>query len=153
MIYCELMNDGLLIKRAHTDDGGFDLFLAEDLFLRNQTKAYLKIKVLMPMGWSGRIVPRSSSYSLGVEVNGTVDRYTGEIFITVKNSRAASITFEKGKSICQLLPIYTGAGINISKPTVKVLYELLTACNQVEVVKALPKTIRGSKGYGSTGNI
>jgi len=153
MIYCELMEGGLEIQRAHFDDAGFDLFLAEDLLVRLQTKAYLKIKVLMPMGWSGRIVPRSSSYSKGVEVNGTLDRYTGEIFLTVKNSRRTDISFEKGQSIAQLIPIYTGAGIDIGKPTVKSLYELLTACNEVSVVEVLPETKRGSKGYGSSGNI
>ena len=153
MIYCELMEGGLEIKKAHFDDGGFDLFLSEQLVVRLQTRTYLKIKVLMPMGWSGRIVPRSSSYDKGVEVNGTLDRYIGEIFLTVKNSTRRSLTFEKGHSIAQLLPVYTGAGIDMSKPTVKSLYELLTACNEVSVVNALPKTKRGSKGFGSTGNI
>lgn len=152
MIYCELMEGGLLMKRAHYDDGGFDLFLAEDLFLRKQALSYLKIKVLLPMGWSGRIVPRSKAYNIGVEVNGTIDRYNGEIFLTVKNTGHAT-TFEKGKSICQMLPVYTGAGVDMSKPTVKLLYELLTACNEVEVVKVLPETKRGSKGFGSSGNI
>jgi len=153
MIFCELMSAGILPLRAHDDDGGFDLFLAENLILRNQALAYLKIKVLLPMGWSGRIVPRSSAYGKGVEVDGTIDRYTGEIFLTVKNTRSQTLEFDAGQSICQLLPIYTGAGVNLSKPTAKSLYELLTACNEITVVDTLPSTNRGSKGYGSTGNI
>jgi len=155
MILCELMSDGIKPKRNYDDDGGYDLFLPRDLLVHEQFKIPLAVKVLIPVGWTGRIVPRSSAYEAGVEVNGTIDRYTGELFLTVKNSKNTSLGYKKGSSIAQLLPVWTGAGLTIDMfdhTYDGTLFTALTACNELEVIEKLPDTERGDKGFGSSGN-
>jgi len=165
------MNNGIKPTKEYNDDGGFDLYTPERFSVPSQEKVLLKIKVLIPIGWTALIRPRSSTYRQGLEVNGTIDRYTGEIFLTIKNSKAhrGPIVFKKGDRIAQLIPTWTGAGFNlkilhdltenqIDSPThgtpisyLRTLVELLSACNQMKVVDKLPKTDRSERGGGSSG--
>ena len=165
MIQIELMEGGIPPVREHSDDGGFDLIFPCDHKMSHPNngsttaKIGMKIKVLLPMGWTGLIRPRSSAYRKGYEVNGTIDRYTGEIFLTVRNNTSDEVLFEKGQSVAQLIPVWTGAGLtplNILKEnspgdTLIGLVVSLTAASQIRIVKELPKTQRGDNGYGSTG--
>jgi dUTPase len=115
-ILCELMDYGIVPVRKHADDGGYDLFLPEYLIFQHHEFIHrigLKIKLLLPIGWTGRIVPRSSAYN-EIDVNGTIDRYTGEIHLTVKRTGGdfdRILSFGKGVSIAQIIPVFTGAGL------------------------------------------
>ena len=159
MIFCELMTTGVKPVKEYSDDGGYDLIFPKDYNCDSIAKLALKIKILLPMGWSGFIRPRSSAYLKNIDVNGTIDRYTGEIFVTVQNHTGKSINFKKGTSVAQFIPVFTGAGLtyndfyyeNTAAPKDDVLYNLLMACDQIKIIEKLPMTIRGEKGHGSTG--
>jgi dUTPase len=153
------MKDGVAPIKEYSDDGGFDLVFPKDCRCDGVAKVGMKIKILLPNGWTGLIRSRSSAFIKGAHVSGTIDRYTGEIFLNIHNMTQAPFKFKRGQSIAQLIPVFTGAGLkwddfylkNTSSPKSDVLYKLMTACNQMEVVKKLPETSRGEKGYGSTG--
>ncbi len=152
MILCKLMDGGILPTKIYSEDGGYDLFLPKDITIHEQLKEPLAIRVLLPLGFTGRVVPRSSAYEAGVEVNGTIDRYTGELFLTVKNSKNTSLGYKRGSAVAQLIGVWTGAGLTEemlkSNP-----WDILLACNKLELVDELPNTKRGSKGHGSSGNV
>lgn len=152
MILCELVEGGFKPVKNYSDDGGYDLFLPNDITIHEELQVFLKVKFLIPLGWTGRILPRSSAYKAGVEVNGTIDRYTGELFLTIKNSKNTSLSYKRGSSIAQLVPIWTGAGLDKELCEKINPWEYLLGCTELGIVKKLPETKRGAKGLGSTGN-
>ena len=159
MILCELMKGGVVPVKEHNDDGGYDLIFPKACRCDDVAKIGLKIKILLPNGWTGLIRSRSSAFIKGAHVAGTIDRYTGEIFLNIHNMTQAPFKFKQGQSIAQLIPVFTGAGLkmndfyltNTTAPRVDAAYKIMTACNVIKVVKKLPETLRGDKGYGSTG--
>lgn len=153
MIFVETMEGGFTPKRSHDDDGGFDLLFASDIYVSNgdPVRIGMKVKILLPLGWTGLIRPRSSAYLTGLDVNGTIDRYTGEISLTVHGITNQKM-FKKGQSIAQLIPVWTGAGY--TKEDLNTLDKVTTAltdAHQIKVVDVLDKTPRGCNGFGSTG--
>ena len=152
MILCELLPNGFTPQKNYRDDGGYDLFIPQGIVIHDQLTEPLGVKVLIPLGWTGRIVPRSSAYKAGVEVNGTIDRYTGELFLTIKNSKNTSIGYNRGSSIAQLVPVWTGAGLTMEMVKGNDAWAFFLSCNELDVVSKLPETQRGTKGLGSSGN-
>jgi len=158
-ILIEVMENGIMPIRAHNDDGGFDLFFPNVVSIPPMNDRYskldkigMKVKILLPLGWTGFIRPRSSAYLNRLDVNGTIDRYTGEIHLTVHNEATCTFVADRGHAIAQLIPVFTGAGLCKDDLTIDDVLTLLTATNKIRQVDKLPETSRGDKGYGSTGN-
>jgi len=150
--------------KKHDTDGGWDLYLTEPLRLEiNQSRVVKSgIAMLLPVGWTGLIRPRSSTYMPGLETDGTIDIYTGEITIKVINRGMEAMKFAAGDRMVQLVPVWTGAGlgkefalnlIQAKGPNdlVWLLMGKLTACDEIQVVEEFPETARGEAGLGSSG--
>jgi dUTP pyrophosphatase len=95
------------------------------------------IAIALPAGTEGQVRPRSGLATRhGISVlntPGTIDAdYRGEIQVVLVNYGAESFAVERGARIAQL-----------------VITPVLHA--QLSEVKKLGKTIRGTKGFGSTG--
>src|SRR5208282_4520280 len=92
------------------------------------------IAVALPEGYYGQIFPRSSLGKKGLQVHlGVIDTgYRGRITVLVYNHSGQTHKILKGDKIAQLvlLPV----------PPV-----------DVEVVDALPPSLRGAKAFGSSG--
>jgi dUTP pyrophosphatase len=94
--------------------------------------------IAIPAGYEGQVRPRSGlALRHGVTVlnaPGTIDcDYRGEVKVVLVNHGDASLTIARGDRIAQLV---------VCPVTTAVLHE----------VAALPETVRGDGGYGSTGS-
>ncbi len=126
-----------LPTRAHPDDAGLDLYTLEECVLRPGERQAIKtgIAIAIPSGYVGLIWDKSSiPAKWGVKtMGGVVDAsYRGEIHVIVVNLSDMPYTVEKGVKIAQLL---------IQK------VKLPEVCE----VSELDDTIRGEKGFGSSG--
>ena len=95
------------------------------------------ISIAMPKGFEAQIRPRSGlAFKHGITIlntPGTIDSdYRGEIKVVLINLSNTSFAINPGDRIAQM----------ILMPILKVDFE---------TVEALPETIRGSGGFGSTG--
>lgn len=140
--------DAVVPTRAHAEDGGWDFYLPENLSLDSQSAKVVKsgIGMLLPIGWTGIIRPRSSALRRSIFSNGTIDRYTGEIMLGFWNLDNVIQNFYVGDRVCQLIPVWTGAGL-----TTEASLCMLTACNELKVVEQFPDIARGAKGFGDSG--
>ena len=131
-----LNGNELLPKKSHLPDSGLDIFLPESFILRPfETKTIgLKLAVLVPEGYAGILVPRSSIAEKGLIIQTSIidPDYTGEIHLIITNCSGNKYELEKGQRVCSI------CCFNVLNP-------------YVEVVQELPKTERGNKGLGSTG--
>lgn len=132
--------------RNNSLDAGLDLYALEDTFIElNQTKVIKTgVAVAIPPGYVGKIEDRSSMASKGLRTGGGVvdSGYTGEVGVVLHNLNNASqkdpvlwrngYFIKAGDKIAQLL-IY-----KVERPT-------------VQVVNILDDTVRGNKGFGSSG--
>jgi dUTP pyrophosphatase len=128
--------DAKVPTQGHSSDTGYDLYavsVKEDPFTVTVSTG---IAVTPPPGYHFLIHPRSSIHKLGLSLCnsiGLVDEpYTGEL-------------------ICKFYRVFTGPPS--IKPGDRVAQLVLEKTNRVawEVVKELPKTDRGTGGFGSTG--
>ena len=125
---------------AHPGDAGADLFTTVDLTLAPGERAMVPtgIAIALPEGYVALVHPRSGLAARhGVSIvntPGTVDAgYRGEIKVLLVNlDPATQVVLSRGDRIAQL-----------------VVQRFETAAF-VEV-DALPESVRGSGGYGSTG--
>lgn len=136
--------DAILPKRNSEGAAGYDLFSVEDVTVSapqlGPTVIATGISVAIPPGHYGRIASRSSlSLKYGIEVGGGVidADYRGEIKVLLHNHmmpRTVRSYFEvkKGDRIAQLI---------IEK----------IAIPEVVEEGELTATVRGEKGFGSTG--
>lgn len=127
--------------RKHEEDAGWDLRAAEEYNIAYKEKVTIDtgIKVLIPDGYVGLIVPRSSTGSNGGLVLrntiGVIDaHYTGPILCKVTNVNEKPLLIKKYERFAQILII----PIHIS---------------QFIAVDELPNTHRGESGFGDTGKI
>jgi dUTP pyrophosphatase len=131
-----LSPDAVLPTRAHPDDAGLDLYGLEDILLiPGQGKvAKTGIALALPERHVGLVADRSSLAKRGIKTaGGIIDAgYRGEIHIVLWNISSEPIQLKAGERIAQLLiiPIATPA---------------------VAEVSTLDETMRGQKGFGSTG--
>lgn len=137
----------LLVKKLHPDavlpaaqksgDAGLDL-TAVSVSSTGDTNTYdFGIAVELPPGHFGLIVPRSSNYKKDQLLSnscGIVDEnYRGALKAMFKNVNSGYVRHEVGERIAQL--------IVLPYPVV-----------QVKEVEELSETVRGSKGFGSSGS-
>jgi dUTP pyrophosphatase len=136
----------LKVKRIHEDaklpiyqhkgDAGLDIFSSVDCVLeKGETKPVPSgIKVAIPEGYVGLIWDKSGISLKGIHrLAGVVDSgYRGEVKVVMVNLGDEPFVIEKGMKIAQLL---------------------IQPVNEVEVleVEELEETLRGQKGFGSTG--
>ena len=132
--------DVQLPSYAQLGDAGADLAAAEDVDLAPGERALVRtgIAVALPAGYAAFVHPRSGlAARCGVTVvnaPGTIDSgYRGEIKVILLNTDPAEpVSFRRGDRIAQLV---------------------VQRVEQVTFreVAALPETIRGEGGFGSTG--
>jgi dUTP pyrophosphatase len=94
------------------------------------------IKMAIPEGYEGQVRPRSGLGGKGVTIPnspGTIDSdYRGEVVIILINHSKAPVTINPGDRVAQV----------VFAPVTRV---------KVEEVTELDSTVRGDKGFGSTG--
>lgn len=143
------MNNFIICKRHHNDfpiparakdgDAGFDLYCDEDVIVPvgKEATIALGIDVKVPDGCVGFILPRSSANKLGLHVKiGVIDSgYTGAMYALVHNIGNKPVGITRGMRICQLLPM-----------------NLWPVHPSMKEVDEMPKTERGTSGFGSTGD-
>lgn len=131
--------DHTVPQRAKTGDAGFDLFCDEDITVgvNEEASISLGIAIKIPDDAVGLILPRSSANKLGLHVKiGVIDSgYVGPLFALVHNISKKPVEIKRGMRICQVLPMAL-------HQTMRVMTEVIE----------LPKTERGTSGFGSTGD-
>jgi len=141
VIAVQQLDPGLpLPAYAHPGDAGADLVAGVDVDLAPGERALVPtgIAIALPEGYVALIHPRSglaAKHGLSiVNTPGTVDAgYRGEIkVLLINHDPVEAITLRRGDRIAQL-----------------VVQRVERA--RFEVVTALPDSVRGSGGYGSTG--
>ncbi len=125
---------------VHPGDAGADLVAAEDVEIPPGERVLVRtgVAIALPVGFVGLVHPRSGlAARLGVTVlnaPGTVDAgYRGEILVNLVNhDRVATAKISRGDRIAQLVVQ------RVERAT-------------FQVVDALPDSVRGTGGHGSTG--
>jgi dUTP pyrophosphatase len=128
--------DATLPTRAHPNDAGLDLYSLEDVSLGPGEGRVTRtgIAIGLPDGFVGLVADRSSLAKRGIKTaGGVIDAgYRGEIHIVLWNVSRERIELKSGERIAQLLLL----------PTVT---------PAVREVESLDETLRGEKGFGSSG--
>lgn len=125
---------------AHRDDAGADLVTTEDIVLDPGERRLVGtgIALALPEGYAGFVHPRSGlAAQCGLSIvnaPGTIDAgYRGEVKVCLVNTdRSTPIELRRGDRIAQL-----------------VVQRVARA--RFVVTDALPPSVRGEGGYGSTG--
>lgn len=137
----KLNTDAKLPEKAHKTDAGFDLFSIESKEIKAGETKLIKtgISMQLPANTEAQIRPRSGlalKHSITVlNSPGTIDEeYRGEIGVILINHGKETFAVEKNMKIAQM----------VVQPTLSVDIE--------EVEGNLSNTVRGSGGFGSTGN-
>ncbi|ACY97279.1 MULTISPECIES: dUTP diphosphatase [Thermomonospora] len=137
------LDDGLpLPSYAHPGDAGADLYAAIDVELAPGERAVVPtgIAIALPDGYAAFVHPRSGlGAKFGVTIvnaPGTVDAgYRGEIKVTLLNTDLRRpVRLRRGDRIAQLV---------VQRVERAVFHE----------VSALPGSVRGDNGFGSTGGL
>ena len=122
--------------RAHETDAGLDLYAPYDFSILPYDRIKIQTGVhveLLPNTYGGVNSKSGKMAEHGILTDGTIDEgYTGEISVVLFNVSRGVFHGNRGDKIAQL----------VVQP---VLYP------EVEIVEELPKTMRGDKGFGSTG--
>ncbi len=129
--------DAILPSYAHKGDAGMDLFSIEDLIIKAGERAIVHTGIGMeyPAGYCTLIWDKSGMFgNNGIKVMGGVFEhiYKGEYKIILLNTSEKDYLVKKGQKIAQVLvqPICTA---------------------EIEEVQELSSSVRGEKGFGSTG--
>jgi len=137
-IYIEKIElDAKLPNLAYVGDAGIDLFSVEDIEIPAMENRAVRtgIKIAIPEGYAGFVWDKSG-LALNKQLKtmaGVIDSgYRGEVKVVLFNLGKENYKVEKGSKIAQL----------VIMPIIN--YEL-------EEVKKLDETERGSKGFGSSG--
>jgi dUTP pyrophosphatase len=122
-------------KHAHKNDAGYDLYSAENLWIRaGETETIqTNLRVCIPEGYVGLVTGRSGNSSRGLFCHlGTIDAgYTGPIYAVLSNLNHHMVEVKRGDRVAQLV---------------------ILRLPEVELSEGdLPETERGKKGLGSTG--
>ncbi len=124
---------GIVPTRAHTYDGGLDLYASEDCEVNWFAAVETHVAVEIPQGWCGMVKTRSSHLAKGIMVDGLIDSgYTGSLKVFMFNHGVEPLRIKRGDRIAQLV-------------IVPCLLE------EPETVENLEATERGENGFGSTG--
>lgn len=128
-----------LPSRGTQHAGGYDVFMSEVGILQpgQSMKIPLGFATEIPVGFAALLMPRSGWGSKGLVLMNTVGLidadYRGEWIANLKNTSMDTITWTAGDKLVQfiVLPMITF---------------------QLELVKEVSETERGTGGFGSTGN-
>lgn len=120
-------------------DAGFDLTVAEDVSTKVRPvlpiKVPLGVRVALPEGWFGMLLGRSSAlthWRLQVLPSVIDAGFRGELFALVVPLFSGSVHIPAGVRLCQLVPLpISGLGLQQNAE--------------------LPPSMRGDRGFGSTG--
>ena len=127
----------ILPTRGSAASAGLDLYSIEDISLapRRRTLARTGIAVAVPVGFYGRVAPRSGlAVKNGLDVlAGVIDSdYRGEVCCALLNTGEEPIELPAGSRLCQLI-----------------IEQIITPAPQW--AEELDETGRGAGGFGSTG--
>jgi dUTP pyrophosphatase len=132
----KLHKDAKLPTRAHHDDAGMDLYALGSHTVNPHETAIIStgISIKNESGYVGLILDKSSIASKGLRtLGGVIDAsYRGEWKVIIHNLSDEAYTFEDGHKVAQIL---------IQKVELPELVE----------VEDLDETIRGGRGFGSSG--
>lgn len=158
-----LTDDAKLPIKAHPTDSGFDLFASEGVVIGPGETKVIKTGIAMelPLGYEAQVRPRSgvtSKTKLRVQL-GTIDTdYTGEISIIVDNiedhpmgNTSRYVHFCDGTEIRQNKEVADGTYyIRMYDKLAQLVIQPIPITESYEV-DVLSDTMRGSKGFGSSG--
>ena len=132
-----VLDEGAIMPtRAHEDDAGLDLYSHENQIVSAKEAGYFDtgVHIEIPKGFVGMLKSKSGlNVRFGIVSEGVIDAgYTGSIVVKLYNHSGYDYKVKRGDKISQLviLPIITP---------------------ELEEVKELEQTSRGSGGFGSTG--
>jgi dUTP pyrophosphatase len=133
----KLREDAKLPTKGHPCDAGIDFYSIEEIKIssKSQIKISTGIAIEIPEGCVGLVWDKSSiAFNMGLKtMGGVIDAgYRGEIVFSIYNVSEKDVIIEKGQKIAQLL------------------IQKFEDCDILEV-EDLNKSIRGDKGFGSTG--
>jgi len=122
---------------AHDTDAGMDVYCCEEIMIEQGARVQVRtgIAIAIPAGFVGLAWDKSGlSHKSGLKtLGGVIDAdYRGELLIGLVNTGSESYTFKVGDKVAQLLIQ------KVEHPDI------------VEVT-SLESTVRGVKGFGSTG--
>lgn len=125
-------------KRATEGSAGYDVFADESITLYPGTKYKMPLGFMMegPERHGALLLPRSGKGSAGLHlanVIGLIDwDYRGVAIANLKNNSSEELVIHRGDAIAQMLivPVWVGA---------------------LNIVASLSETVRGTGGFGSTG--
>lgn len=139
-LYLKLDEPELMPYKKHDTDAGWDLRAAEDYDIypgKNET-IQTGVKLAIPKGYVGLLIPRSSTGSNGLILRNTVGvidaDYRGYIMCRIRNTSGGNMFIQKYERFVQLLIL----------PVPKL---------NTMVVDELPDTERGEDGFGASGKI
>lgn len=139
-----LFYDGDKVTKAHTDDAGWDLYANRTIKFKAAANNYEQIeiletnhKVLIPKGFVGLVLPRSSTSAQGLTIPvGVIDAgYTGKITVIIKAiGLDHEVEIKQGERFAQLVILKLAANQSLVKQDFSKI-----------------KSKRGANGFGSTG--
>jgi dUTP pyrophosphatase len=149
-------------RNAYGDDAGWDLFAIEDtpIYPNTPTDVRTGIAIALPEGYFGRIVHRSSApRKKGVMVlEGIIDAgFRGELFACAFAWTWGSFQLEAGGDGPHGVGNITAREVNHQPRMVQagesIAQLIIQEVRPVEFLRvdALPESLRGEKGFGSSG--
>lgn len=135
----KLSETAVIPTRGSEYSAGWDLYASEECVIPAQGKAIIKtdIAISIPVGYYGRVAPRSGmAWKNHTDIGaGVIDSdYRGAIGVVMFNHGTKELKVERDNRVAQLI------------------IEKINTAELVEVpFEELEQTIRGTGGYGSTG--
>lgn len=134
----KLTQDAIIPSRNSEGDAGLDLFSTENYTLKPLERKLFKtnIALAIPSGYYGRIADRSgNAYKKGLHVMGGVidETYRGDVGVILFNTSDTEVSITKADRIAQII--------------IEQYFNF-----EIEEVEDLEETVRGDKGFGSSGN-
>ena len=123
-------------EKAHKSDAGYDLRTPYEFTVKagGSATVFTGVHMVIPEDFCGVLISKSGlNTKYDIQTTGLVDaRYTGEIVVKVQNHGKNDYHFNKGDKVSQIV----------------ILPVAFTCITEIE---DLPKTERGSAGFGSSG--
>lgn len=134
-----LDKNAVIPNKAHDDDGGFDLYAPESVFIEPNGSAVIDtgVHIELPPNTVGLLVSKSGlNVKHDITSTGLIDvGYTGSIRVKLYNKKGSAYMVNKGDKISQIVIL----------PIVPIKN------SDLEVVEEFAPTERGDNGFGSTG--
>lgn len=135
----KLSANAIIPTRGSVYSAGWDLYASEECVIPAQGKNIIKtdIAIAIPIGYYGRVAPRSGmAWKNHTDIGaGVIDSdYRGAIGVVMFNHGTKDLKVERDNRVAQLI---------IEKISTAILTEI--------PFEELDQTVRGTSGYGSTG--